>query len=130
MKRIISSNKNRPFGLALSMLCVAITGIQFHRANAINYPILTAGVLILLCSLFWPSILLPLRRLMEWIGHYMGIVNTYLLLSIIYVLLFVPIGVIMKIAGRDHLNRKWDKNAPTYWIENTTSLKSSMRNQF
>ena len=39
-----------------------------------------------------------------------------LLLSIVYIVVFIPIGLALRIAGKDPLSRKWDASASSYWL--------------
>ena len=39
-----------------------------------------------------------------------------LLLSIVYILVFIPIGLVFRITGKDPLSRKWDSSASSYWL--------------
>ena len=49
-------------------------------------------------------------------------------MGIIFFLVVTPIGLIMRLLGKDVLNLKYNKNK-SYWIEKT-ELKSKMKNQF
>ena len=44
----------------------------------------------------------------------LGRVNTVILLSVVYYLMFTPLGLLARLFGRDPLERKWTKEA-TYW---------------
>lgn len=48
-----------------------------------------------------------------------------LLLATVYYLVVTPIGVAMRLAGRDPLQRKFDRSAETYWIERKPPENSS-----
>ncbi len=39
-----------------------------------------------------------------------------LLLVLSFVLLVTPLGLIMRLVGRDPMTRTWDPESPTYWI--------------
>jgi hypothetical protein len=67
---------------------------------------------------------------MEFIGHWLGIANTYILLTLLYFILFIPLHLIFKLTGKDDLKLKWSKNAGSYWIETPKQNESSMKNQF
>ena len=49
-------------------------------------------------------------------------------MSIIFFLVVTPIGIFMKVLGKDLINLKFN-NKKTYWIEKT-GPKSKMKNQF
>jgi hypothetical protein len=46
-----------------------------------------------------------------------GKLVTNVLLSLVYVFCFIPIGMMMKLVGYDPLQRKFEKTAASYWIE-------------
>ena len=41
----------------------------------------------------------------------------YLLLVIIFYLIVTPLGLVMRMLGRDPMQRKFDRSAASYWIE-------------
>lgn len=125
-----NSRKDRSFGIFLGLLCFAVCGYQYLESGLLNYTVGGMGLFLLVPALFSPFLYYPFRRLMEIIGNFMGILNTYVLLTLIFVLLFIPIGLILKVTEKDSLKRKWDSKAPSYWIERLYSKTSSMKNQF
>ena len=50
-------------------------------------------------------------------------------MGIIYFVIITPIGLFMRVIGKDLLNNKYDKDKKTYWIKRNKS-KSTMRQQF
>ena len=51
------------------------------------------------------------------IAHALGWFNTRLILTVMFYLLFTPIGLVLRLLGKDLLNRKIEPNAETYWID-------------
>lgn len=49
---------------------------------------------------------------------------THVVLAIVYYLVLTPIGLLMRIAGRDPMRRKIDPRAATYWIERKNPIDS------
>jgi len=45
-----------------------------------------------------------------------GTVVAFVLLAVVYYLIFTPVGLLLRLLGRDPLNRKFDPDASTYWI--------------
>ena len=45
----------------------------------------------------------------------LGYFVSRILLSIIFFLVVTPVGLIMRLTGKDPMERKWDPAAPTYW---------------
>ncbi|HPG39194.1 MAG TPA: SxtJ family membrane protein [bacterium] len=67
---------------------------------------------------------LPLPRLYKhphtlWIGFslVLGYFMSRLLLSLLFILVITPIALVMRLAGKDPLNKKIDKTISSYWIK-------------
>ena len=53
-----------------------------------------------------------------------GWVVSHVLLAVVFYLVVTPIGLIMRLCGRDPMHRRFDKTAATYWIPRTEQPKS------
>lgn len=62
-----------------------------------------------------PRIARPFYMLWYFLGCCVGIVVGNVLFSVFYFLLLTPMGLVMRLAGRDPLRRKFDRSTPTYW---------------
>jgi carbamoyltransferase len=54
---------------------------------------------------------------MDDAGLYPGLGNTRLLLGAFFYLILTPIGLVMRLAGKDYLEKQIDRSATTYWIK-------------
>ena len=85
-----------------------------------NYPsnlsFTFAGLAVLLVFLltFMPLFLRPVFRVWLKVAHFIGRVNTQVILTLLYYLLFTPYGFVMRLFGRDPMQRKL-KSTGTYW---------------
>ena len=63
----------------------------------------------------------PLARLLYPVWYFLaacvGIVMANLIFAVLFYGLFTPIGLFMRVIGRDALNLKWKKSAATHWID-------------
>lgn len=63
----------------------------------------------------------PLARLLYPAWYFLaaciGIVMSNLIFVVMFYGIFTPIGIIMRIIGRDPLNLKWKKGAASHWID-------------
>ena len=73
-------------------------------------------------------ILTPLNNLWFMFGIFLGKIVSPLVMSLIFFCVVTPVGLIMRIFGKDLLNLKYNLNK-SYWIEKTEP-KSKMKNQF
>src|SRR5215471_3092476 len=82
-----------------------------------------AGVLLVLAALLVAVALLSPRWLAlpnrAWfkLGMLLNAVVSPIVLGAMFMLIFVPVAIVMRIAGRDPLHRRFDAANATYWIE-------------
>lgn len=63
-----------------------------------------------------PACLRPLYVALSLLGAPIGFAVSYVILAIVYYGILTPIGLAMRLAGRDPLHRKFDRSAGTYWV--------------
>jgi len=71
----------------------------------------------LLSSFIYPRAVWPIRRLLMAVGHGVTWLTTRLILALTYYLVITPIGLLLRVFGKDALQRKIDPDADSYWIE-------------
>jgi hypothetical protein len=62
-----------------------------------------------------PQIAKPFYAVWYFFGCCVGIVMGNVLFAAFYYLVLTPMGLAMRLAGRDPLRRKFDRATPTYW---------------
>jgi len=74
------------------------------------------GIVLVIMPLvaFVPTLLRPVFKLWMKLAHAVGWFNTQVLLTIVFILIFIPIGFIMKLLGKDPMKRKM-LSGETYW---------------
>jgi hypothetical protein len=79
-----------------------------------------------------PALLAGLNRLWIKLGILLGKVVSPIALGLVFYAVLVPIGIVMRLAGKDPLRLKHDVTAPSYWIprEPPGPPPDSMNNQF
>ncbi|MHB8206847.1 SxtJ family membrane protein [Mucilaginibacter sp.] len=123
--------QNRKFGYTVAIALLVLSGFRiFIRHKQGWWVAFAIAMVLLLFSLIKPVLLNPLRLVWDKIGHVLGTINTYVLLTLFYFLILSPLGMIMRLFGKDILNIKWLKNKNTYWDITEQRVDSSMTNQF
>lgn len=64
-----------------------------------------------------PMALLPLYRLWVKFATALAWVNTRLLLGLVFFAVVTPVGLFMRLLGKDPLKLKMDRDAGSYWIK-------------
>lgn len=68
-----------------------------------------------LFGLLLPAWLAPIERGWMWLGGKLSIVSTFVILTLTYVFAVVPIGFLLRVFGKDPMQRRLDPDADTYW---------------
>ena len=123
----ISSNRN--FGLVffIVFLIVSIWPLTYDEPVRIWSAIISSIFLIL--GLMNSKLLSPLNKLWFKFGMILGAIVSPVVMGVVFFLVVTPIGLIMRIIGKDVLNKKFDKKKITYWIKRDT-LIGTMKRQF
>lgn len=64
------------------------------------------------------------------VGHVLGTINTRIILGIIYYLLITPMGLVMRLLGKDPMHRVLTQGTDTYRVVRAPRPRHHMRNQF
>jgi hypothetical protein len=105
---------NTRFGLVLAVACALLFGWSAWSGSA-SYGWLIAAVILLAMTLAVPRVLDPLKRLWLRFGALGHAVLSPVLLALFYYTVITPIGLLMRLVGKDPLRLK--RNRETYWIE-------------
>ena len=125
-KQKIPSNKN--FGITFSIFFLIITFFIFINHEKLNLWILSMSVIFLILGITNSNLLLPANKIWFKFGIFLGKIISPLVMGIIFFLVITPIGLILRIFGKDVLKLKFS-NDKSYWIDKDGS-KSKMKNQF
>jgi len=123
---------NRTFGIFFFLFFTIFFGYSF----IINFFIVSIflsliAIFFLFSTLFYESLLTPLNYWWMKFGNLLGMIISPLIMSILYLLIFVPVSLLFKITLRDELRLKMKKRQ-THWKyrEIETSSEENFKNQF
>ena len=129
----IKISSNRSFGLVFFVVFLLVSlwpltdeGLLTEKIKVVP---LFISVVFLILGLLNSKLLTPLNKLWFKFGITLGNIVAPIVMGIIYFLLVTPTGLIMKIIGKDLLNKKYDKNKKTYWILRDKKI-TLMKKQF
>ncbi len=113
MKAVRQSD--RAFGLTFAVVFAVISAVGWLVFDAVAYWAWALSAFFLLIALSAPGALMPLNRLWAGFAHRLGQASNYLLLGLFFYLLVLPFGLIIRLFGRDPMDRKLDPKADSYW---------------
>lgn len=110
----------RNFGLVVGIVLVGIA-IFFSWRNAwatspVTMAAGVAGVSLLAAGLLFPRLLRLLYPVWMAFALILGTIMTAVLLSLVFYLVVTPIGLVLKMLGKDPMHRRPDPSLPSYWI--------------
>lgn len=101
----MSHQSNRAFGLTIATVMAIIWSMAyFVFASFLIWPVVTAGVFVLV-ALAVPSVLLPLNRLWVLALGAVGHINNRIVLGVFFYSVFMPIGFLMRLFGKDPMHK-------------------------
>jgi hypothetical protein len=91
---------------------------------------LTAAILLLGPAVVYPRALGPVHRVWMKIGHALGWINTRIILGFLFYVIVTPLGLLMRLRGKDPMRRAFDPRAATYRLPRQVRPASHMKHQF
>ncbi len=100
----VSSGEARKTALIVAVMLAAIAAFLFYRGRTTNAWVV-GGIssALIVIGLFVPPLAKLFHRVWMWIAVKLGWINSRILLTLVYVLMFVPYKIVSRIVGRDPL---------------------------
>jgi len=116
----------RKFGTTVGtvLLLVGIVLYLIGKSSSVIFG--GAGVLLILFGLILPNILKPLNKIWMTLAVILGWFMSRLILFILFYIVITPIGFLLRIAGKDFLNLRTDKNSDSYWEKREKRVKEKI----
>ena len=119
---------NRSFGIVFFVVFLLIALYPLLKGSDLRIWSLISSFIFLILGLINSKLLTPLNIVWLKFGLFLGKIISPLIMGFIFFVVVTPIGIIMRLLGKDLLNLKYNKKK-SYWIEKT-GPKSKMKNQF
>lgn len=108
---------DRGFGLVFTVAFLAIGLWPLRKGAPVKLTALAASGVFLALSLVYPRSLHQLNRVWTLFGLLLSRITTPIVATVIFGLLFVPAGIVMRLLGKDLLRLRHEPELPSYWIE-------------
>ena len=125
----IKMSSNRNFGLLFFFVFLIVSLWPLTFGDSIRIWSLIISMVFLILGLMNSKLLTPLNKLWFKFGMILGAIVAPFIMGVIFFLTVAPIGLVMKIMGKDLLNKKYDKKKKTYWIKRDVPI-GTMKRQF
>lgn len=128
----VVGSSDRSFGLILAAGLALLGGVKLWGGNAWAGWWFVCATAFLVVALVRPTALAPLNRLWLKLGLILSRVVNPLVMGLLFYLCVLPIGLLLRLLGKDLLRLKYEPQAKSYWIERQPPgpAPDTIRNQF
>lgn len=128
----VKGSSDRFFGLTffIFFLLIALWPLLWDRP--LRPAPLGISLAFLATAFIRPALLAPLNKLWLKFGALLHAITSPIILGVMFYLVIMPIGLLMRLAGKDFLRLRFDPDTPSYWIrrEPPGPEKNSLHRQF
>jgi hypothetical protein len=122
----------REFGLVTGGIVAGLFGLFFPWLLGVGipwWPWIVAAVLAL-WGLLAPDSLAPVYRGWMRVGLALSKVTTPIVLGLVFYLLFLPVGWVMRLSGKDPMARRLEPDAASYRVPSQRPVRESLERPF
>ena len=109
-------SSDRSFGFVVGSVLALIGAIGFVRESHHWIWWSSAAALLLAAALLAPGRLGPLNRLWTRFGLLLAAVVSPIVLAMLFYLCVTPVGILMRLVGKDPMQLEFHPEADSYWI--------------
>jgi Saxitoxin biosynthesis operon protein SxtJ len=122
----------RNFGLVFAAVFALMGLAPLVHAGGVRLWPLPVAVAFLAVTAVRPGALAPLNRLWFRIGILLGKVMTPVMMGVLFFVVVTPVGLLMRLCGKDPLRLKREPAAKSYWLERSGLglTAESLKDQF
>jgi hypothetical protein len=131
-QQAVEQSSERAFGLTFAVVFLLIALYPLAFGGQPHLWAFAVAALFLLAGLFAAPLLRPLNRLWLKFGALLHSITSPIILGIMFFLVIMPIGLVMRLFGKDFLRLRLEPEAQTYWIKRDPPgpEKTSLDRQF
>jgi|TARA_B110000211_G_scaffold231590_1_gene293445 hypothetical protein len=121
-------NSNKSFGFLFFLVFLTIGLWPLMSSESIRIWSIILSVIFLTLGIINSKILNPFKKGWIKLGELLGRIIAPVVMFAIFFLIVTPIGLLMKLLGKDIINLKFNKKIKSYWVPRK-AIKS-MKRQF
>ena len=120
----------RKFGYTLGIAFGLLGGYFLWRGKPFALYVLALAAIFLLFGFIAPILLKPVQKAWMMLALLMGWVMTRVILAIVFYLVITPIGLVLRLTGKDFMNRSFPGKEGSYWLDHAERVKDDYERQF
>jgi hypothetical protein len=128
----IRGSSDRTFGLVIGLAFAVFGFSPLRHGGHIRVPLLALSGAFLAVALVRPSLLHEVNRAWTKLGLLLSKIVNPVVMTVLFFLVFAPVGILLRMLGKDPLRLKLDRQLTTYWIvrHSPDPQQESMARQF
>ncbi|MGK5095172.1 SxtJ family membrane protein [Deltaproteobacteria bacterium TL4] len=119
----------RKFGFTMALVIAVLFGLFLPLAfnlKMVRWPWILSSLL-LGWAVVLPNTMALIYKPWMRLSHYLGILNTRLLLVFVFFAVFFPVALLLKLSRKDAMNRQFkDGSIDSYWKKSQKQFKNHM----
>jgi hypothetical protein len=131
-EEVVKTSSDRTFGYVFAGFFGLVAIFSFVTGGH-RWPYWLAGALIFAAvAVIRPGVLAPLNKVWMRIGLVLHMIVSPLILGLLFYVFVTPVGLLMRLFGKDPLRLRMDPQADSYWIRRDPAgpAGDSFTNQF
>lgn len=128
----VTIGTERNFGTVFAIVFAILALLPLYHGNDLRWWAAAVSAAFLICAFFAPRLLRPLNKLWFKLGLVLHHVVNPIVMGVLYFGAVVPMGVFLRVLGKDLLRLKLDQAVDSYWIHRDAPAPppGSMTRQF
>lgn len=120
----------KKFGWTLGIVFGLLGGYFLWRGKFFAPTFLGLSAFFLVFGSVLPAFLKPIQKAWMTLALLMGWVMTRVILAIVFYLVITPIGLVLRLSGKDFMHRQFPGTESSYWTDHAGREKSDYEKQF
>lgn len=128
----VKTSSNRSFGVVFAVVFLIVALLPLLSGGDVRLWSLAVAAAFLALALAAPRLLAPLNWAWTRVGLVLHHVVNPIVMGVLFFLVVTPVGLIMRLSGKDPLRLRLERGSGSYWIERRPPgpAPETMKNQF
>jgi hypothetical protein len=128
----VRGSSDRTFGLVFAAFFAVFGLSPLRHGGQVRVLLMVFSGVFLVVALLRPSLLHSANGVWTRLGLLLGRIVNPIVMTILFFLVFAPVGILLRLLGKDPLRLKQDRQATSYWIvrDSASIQPESMSRQF
>ena len=105
----------KKFGLVMAAALTGLFLLRWVLSGSLAWWLLVPAICFLVASLLIPRVLTPVEAGWMKLAGWLGAVNSWILLTLVFAVVMTPLGLLRRLLGRPPIALRPDADCQSYW---------------